>query len=493
MKYFLILIFFITLKSFSQFVFYDNKNFIKYNDEYKFYYEKYNWHKYLFVDKKIVDSIEKRWYNLYTDSVYYATLKSDFICDYSSNNSFLNKFDLHYKIGKSDYYGICGKLSVCLFKLNNFQKKLFDSTGTLPGVGSYVFSNRDYLFSINHEFSAYLKLYPFLYVDAGYNRHFVGDGYRSLFISDQGFAFPYVRGTATIWKIKYSVLYSFLKEPHYKSYKEEFEKKYTTSHYLNINVTRRLNFNAFEAVIWQPEDSIGKRGFDINYVNPFIFFRPIEWALGSPDNVLMGAGLTYKVLKTSYIYFQFLLDEFFLKEFKNKRGWWGNKYATQVGLKCYNTLNVTNFYSQLETNICMPFTYSHNTYLKNWGNNHYPLAHPLGSNFFEVIAILQYPIDKYVFSFHSFFQYQGKTDTINRGDNIYLSYNFKRNDYGNYLLTGSLYKNVSLYFDVHYLLSRRYFLYIYSGIDISYTSEVKLFFHIGITTGKRFLLFRNNL
>ena len=31
--------------------------------------------------------------------------------------------------------------------------------------------------------------------------------------------------------------------------------------------------------------NLNKNGFDINYLNPIIFFRPVEYSLNSPNNV----------------------------------------------------------------------------------------------------------------------------------------------------------------------------------------------------------------
>ena len=57
------------------------------------------------------------------------------------------------------------------------------------------------------------------------------------------------------------------------------------------------------------------------------------------------------------------------------------------GIKYINAFNLRNFDLQLETNIVRPYTYQHNDSIDNYSHYNQPLAHPLGANFAEVIAI----------------------------------------------------------------------------------------------------------
>ena len=50
---------------------------------------------------------------------------------------------------------------------------------------------------------------------------------------------------------------------------------------------------------------IGKNG----YLNPLIFLRPLEFALGSPDNAFIGITGKYKLYKNGFIYGQLGLDD----------------------------------------------------------------------------------------------------------------------------------------------------------------------------------------
>jgi hypothetical protein len=52
---------------------------------------------------------------------------------------------------------------------------------------------------------------------------------------------------------------------------------------LSINATKWLNIGLFEGVIFGRKDH-----FEFQYLNPIIFYRHIEGAIGSPDNALAG-------------------------------------------------------------------------------------------------------------------------------------------------------------------------------------------------------------
>ena len=71
-----------------------------------------------------------------------------------------------------------------------------------------------------------------------------------------------------------------------------YRKKFSTIHHLSYNINEKLNIGFFEAIIWE-QDTFG-RGFDVNYLNPIIFYRPVEFALGSEGgNALMGVSFKY--------------------------------------------------------------------------------------------------------------------------------------------------------------------------------------------------------
>ena len=73
----------------------------------------------------------------------------------------------------------------------------------------------------------------------GYGKNFIGDGYRSLFLSDNANSYPYLKVTANIWKLKYMALYTNYQDIRNSEGKaSNYHQKLSTVHYLSGNVTK---------------------------------------------------------------------------------------------------------------------------------------------------------------------------------------------------------------------------------------------------------------
>ena len=82
-------------------------------------------------------------------------------------------------------------------------------------------------------------------------------------------------------------------------------------HYLSANIGDRLNIGIFESIMLA-EDSLGNV-FDINYMNPIIFYRPVEYSISysRQGNALIRFIIKYKLTSSlSHLYGQVILDEF---------------------------------------------------------------------------------------------------------------------------------------------------------------------------------------
>ena len=222
---------------------------------------------------------------------------------------------------------------------------------------------------------------------AGYDRNFIGNGYRSLLLSDFAGNNLFVKINTRFWKLQYQNLFMELHNgANNNSTSNLVPKKYATMHHLSMNVLPWLNVGVFESVIFGRQNR-----FEFGYMNPVIFFRSIEGNLGSADNALVGADFKANLLKRVQVYGQLMLDEFNLRKLRDdSSGWWGNKTAFQLGLKYIDVANISNLDLQLEWNRVRPFTYTHFDSVSNYTHYNQPLAHPLGANFNELVAVLRY-------------------------------------------------------------------------------------------------------
>ncbi|MEQ9229646.1 MAG: hypothetical protein RIF46_03120, partial [Cyclobacteriaceae bacterium] len=155
-------------------------------------------------------------------------------------------------------------------------------------------------------------------IQMGYGRHFIGDGQRSLILSDFGNRYPYFRIETEVWRIKYTNIFAqmvgeaaFNGGGNFGS--REFPQKFMTMHHLDINVLDNLNIGLFESVVFGEPDSLGG-GVKFQYLNPVIFYRALEQQDGSPDNVILGMDFNWKLWNRVQLYGQLVIDELQVKE-----------------------------------------------------------------------------------------------------------------------------------------------------------------------------------
>ena len=288
----------------------------------------------------------------------------------------------------------------------------------VPGEGFYkgfkAVGGLDYF-----DARGYITFNAAKYVDIqfGYDKNFIGNGYRSLFLSDWGNSNLFLKLNTKIWKLNYQNLFMELMPQFNKNNGDILlDRKYATMHHLSMNVTKWLNLGIFESVIFGR-----KNHFDFQYLNPIIFLRHIEGAIGSPDNALVGGDLKANIAYHFQVYGQLLIDEFVISKIQENKGWWGNKFGTQIGIKYIDVLGIPNLDVQFEANKVRPYTYSHNDSISNYTHYNQPLAHPLGANFKEFVGIVRYQPAPKVYLLAKMIYYKKGLDSTgyNAGGNIF--------------------------------------------------------------------------
>lgn len=242
----------------------------------------------------------------------------------------------------------------------------------------------------------YLSFSPgkFFNLQFGHGKNFIGDGYRSLLLSDVAAPYPYFQLNTTFWKVKYTNTWMSLRDVRPEVTGEgSYRTKFMANHYLSYNVTKRLNLGFFESVMWENDNN---RGFDLNYLNPVIFYRAIEFSTGAQaGNAIIGLTGKYKWSDQFLTYGQWLIDEFSSTDVFGGEGSWKNKHGFQLGTKYFDAFNVEDLHLQLEYNQVRPYTYSHNTITLNYGHTNQPMAHLWGANFREIVGIARYKTGRY--------------------------------------------------------------------------------------------------
>ncbi len=275
----------------------------------------------------------------------------------------------------------------------------------------------------------------------GHGKNFIGEGHRSLFLSDNASPYSYFKINTTFWKIKYTNTWMALKDVRSEVLNDNksYKNKYIASHYLSYNITKRLNVGLFESVIWDNDGD----GLNFSYLNPIIFYQSIQFSTGSRSgNALIGLSAKYKFTDRINMYGQFIIDEFSSSDVFGGEGSWKNKTGYQLGIKYYDSFGIKNLFLQTEYNRVRPYTYSHNTIVLNYGHNNQSLAHAYGASFSEFIGIAHYHIDRFfgdakIIVAKRGFEYNTPEDELFYGANIYGNEENRAYETGNEVAQGN--------------------------------------------------------
>ncbi|MDA9555554.1 gliding motility protein RemB [Pelobium sp.] len=331
----------------------------------------------------------------------------------------------------------------------SYLNSYIDANDLIPGQTydrSFGKPTKDWSYS-----TAILSYTPSKYFNfiLAHDKNFIGDGYRSMLLSDVSVPHTFFKVTASLGRIKYLAIYSAMLEPKASrfSYDVGFRKKGGIFHYLDWNVNRNLTLGFFDAVIYAQADEQGNiRGFDWSYINPLIFLRPLEANSGSPDNALIGFTGKFNLRRNLSLYGQFALDEFESKNFFKKTGSSRNKWGAQLGLKGNNNFYNGNLSYFIEYNLARPYTYSSRTLILSYSNYSQPLAHPFGGNFKEVVSGITFKKNRLLISSRiNLATYGLDVNNLNYGKDIFKPYTTAVSSTGNYIGNGL--KTKFIYFD----------------------------------------------
>ncbi len=300
-----------------------------------------------------------------------------------------------------------------------FFQNYIQTSRAVPGVGFYkTFKNTgvDYF-----DARGYITFNATKYIDIqfGHDKNFIGNGYRSLFLSDWGNSYLFLKLNTRIWKLNYQNIFMELMPQFTVTGGNVLDKKYQVMHHLSFNISKNINVGLFEAV------TFGRRNhFDFQYLNPIIFLRPVESGNGSGDKAKVGVDFKANVAGSFQFYGQFLFDEFVLSKLKNDKNSYVNKFGYQVGAKYIDAFGIPNLDLQGEINRVRPFTYSHYESVSNYTHYNQPMAHPLGANLQEFIGIVKYqPAKKWYVYARVMYYYQGLDSAgFNFGANPFRNY-----------------------------------------------------------------------
>ncbi len=302
-----------------------------------------------------------------------------------------------------------------------------ENYAVIPGQGrSKPFKKNGYDYAMA---SGYVSYTPNKYFNfqIGNGKNFIGDGYRSLLLSDNAFNYPYARITTTYKNIQYTNLYtSFMNltdggvttPAHVERL---FQKKVGSFQLLSMNFFKRLQLGLFQGMIWEAADSTNRQHVNFNTFDPVIGVNTLNYGLHNTNNIVLGATIKIKFTNSISIFGQGMLDDV---NIKNDRGDKVNKYGYQIGIKYFDLFTIKNLHLQLEYNNVRPYSYSSTNPEQSYTHYNQSLAHPLGANFYEAIGFVNYRFNNFFVELKGNYAVKGADSlNFNFGSNVFKSDN----------------------------------------------------------------------
>jgi len=256
----------------------------------------------------------------------------------------------------------------------------------------------------------------------GEDKTFIGDGYRSVLLSDVAAPYPLLRLNANLRKnIQYTAMWAYLEDQKAKQF-DPFgnnRRKWGTFHYIDWNINKKASLGFFNAIISEEaNDSGAGHGFDLNFINPIYFTSSIQppKTKSVPDHTLLGLNAKYNVLNKTTVYGQLLIDQTLQVSF-------GKRNAIQLGVRGSDLFTLKRLNYLLEFNTAKPYTYSNENTIVTYTHLSEPLGHPFGANFKEYVVLLNYSIGRFDFQLQGDYASYGLNTTKNYGKDLLLPNN----------------------------------------------------------------------
>ena len=219
------------------------------------------------------------------------------------------------------------------------------------------------------------------------NRWGPGDG--TLFLSNYAAPYDHLRVGAQAGPFHYTMAVARLTTPDRdpRGLDTVLPSKYAAFHRISVELGR-FQVEAFEAVVFHDDTLRGnRRGPEIGYLNPVIFYRSVESELGSGDNALLGLGVSARPVDGVRLYGQVLVDEFRASGFFEDA--WTNKWGVLAGAHAVD-LGVPGLEVRAEYARLRPYFYGHRTESSAYVHYDDVLGHPVGPNADDVSVSLRY-------------------------------------------------------------------------------------------------------
>ena len=250
----------------------------------------------------------------------------------------------------------------------------------------------------------------------GHGRHFFGNGYRSLLLSDYAPNYPYLSGQYLFLngKLAYKHITAWMHSRDRTpgsgiSAETIYKRKASSFNLLSFSLNENLEFSFFEGVIHKSYDeNLGTIHPDFSFYLPVFGSSILVNYQDSKINRVYGASFSSLFVKKIELYGQTMLHE-------------SANLAFQSGIKWLAPFQIKNSYLLMEYNYIKPFSYTVDSsrILQTYTHNGHELAHPLGSGVSELIIKGYFEYKKFLLNVQ-FSNFITEFSDDNQGADIFL-------------------------------------------------------------------------
>ena len=271
---------------------------------------------YITIDPIIIGSMGKNLNDTNVRTLFQNTrgihVEADLFKNFSFSTS-LYENQARFNHYESNYYSSVGEL------YPNTSSGYNSQNAVVPGAArTKPFKNDafDYAYAVGY--FVYSPIKP-IQISLGNNPQFVGEGHRSLLLSDNSINSPYFRIN---WKLSPNFNFTYLRSkhtnlmrrPNSSSVESYYESKGYSVNYLTYKPTDKINVSLFESGNWNRGDSITSTSSHPLYYNPIPLIAGLALEGKNEVSSILGINVGWQLLDKHRIYGQVAFTDFNTKK-----------------------------------------------------------------------------------------------------------------------------------------------------------------------------------
>ncbi|MCK9255908.1 MAG: hypothetical protein GX793_06260 [Bacteroidales bacterium] len=361
-------------------------------------------------------------------------------------------------------------------------KAFYDEFGVIPGYGRVkpLSGLGEFDFAVAYGNIA-IKASKILDISFGYDKLFIGEGYRSLILSDFSAPMVYLKTSYNFKKIQFNRTFTKAINPNFNnvlqvenpvSMNSRYPSKYVSFNTLTYKLNSAWQISLVEALVFSKD--IDLWNYPAFILVPFIRTTYINSNKLLTNN-FVGLNTSWQNKNIGIIYSQIFIDKISKSDITA---------SVQLGYKNFDFLKIKDLFLQVEYNRVPREMYLHPNNDLHFGHYNQALAHPAGAGFNEILAILDYKFKNFEFLIKTVFLKYAEVNAEYNQQNIFDYYILYKTDENSFTRNPVLISD----FQLIYNLNNSYRLQVFTGIsnrtDLNTKNKIN-FIQFGLRTAIR--------